>query len=162
MALLGAKGLLNRYASLHEKFKFHSYTFISSFLNREATTTRWLSLSLAFIARIRYRGLPTNVVAMSHPYTTSPSDIFAPFYLKKVVPRQPVVSLMVTTSSKLILANTILPNWPTIKLLRNWIILNVSFHHHLLIWTQFTHSNLQQTMGTICFQHEVKHSRIAN
>ncbi|KAM3748017.1 hypothetical protein ACB098_05G077900 [Castanea mollissima] len=28
------------------------------------------------------RGLPTNVVAMSHSYTTSPSDIFAPFYLK--------------------------------------------------------------------------------
>ena len=52
---------------------------------------------------------------------------------------------MATTSLKLILANTISPNCPTIKLLKNWITLNVSCHHHLL--TQFAHSNLQQTMG---------------
>ena len=26
--------------------------------------------------------MPAHTVAMSHPYTTSPSDIFAPFHLK--------------------------------------------------------------------------------
>ena len=32
----------------------------------------------------QYWGLlvPTHTAAMSHPYTTSPSDIFAPFHLK--------------------------------------------------------------------------------
>ena len=79
-------------------------------------------LTLTFIGN-RHKNtileLPAHIAVMSHSYTTSSSDIFAPFHLKYGVPRWPTVLLMTTASSKLILANTISPNWPTIKQLKN-------------------------------------------
>ena len=110
---------------------------------------RLLTLTLlAFATRTHYWGLPAHTTAMSHPYTTSPGDIFAPFHLKYNVPRWLAVSLMTTAPSKLILANTITSNWPTINQIKKigassmWYNLHrgsrqpLIHHHHLLLWTQ--------------------------
>ena len=40
------------------------------------------------------RGLPAHIVAMSHPYITSPSHIFTSFHLKYAIPRWPTITLI--------------------------------------------------------------------
>ena len=58
------------------------------------TNTWWLSLSLTFIARTWYRGLPTNLATMSQLYTISTSNIFASFHLKCIVPTWSTILLI--------------------------------------------------------------------
>ncbi|KAF3969851.1 hypothetical protein CMV_006393 [Castanea mollissima] len=105
---------------------------------------------------------------MSHPYTTSPSDIFTPFHLKYAIPRQLAVLLIAYGYSfiKINLGNHDLANLANDKATKKLKHPQCLIHNHLLIWTQFAHSNLQQTMGTIHFQRndqlKVKHNRTTN
>ena len=101
--------------------------FSHHYNKHEAITICGSVFLFTFAIRTQYWQLPTHTASMSYPYATSPSDIFAQFHLKYVISRWPTVLLMVMTSSKLILANIISPNWPIIKQLKNWSITNVSF-----------------------------------
>ena len=60
----------------------------------EAITTCDSAFLFAFATITQYWGLPAHTTAMSHPYTTSPSDIFAQFHLKYAIPRRPTISLI--------------------------------------------------------------------
>ncbi|KAM3708497.1 hypothetical protein ACJW31_02G101400 [Castanea mollissima] len=100
---------------------------------------------------------------MSHPYSTSPSDIFTPFHLEYAILRWLVV-LLIAHGYGFIKIN--IGNHNLAKLANNKTNKKLKhpqrlIHNHLLIWTQFAHS-----VGTVYFQYngllKVKYSNTAN
>ena len=61
-----------------------SPTLSSSSQQTWSNNNLWLYILFTFAMITQYWGLPVpaHTATMSHPYTTSPSDIFAPFHLK--------------------------------------------------------------------------------
>ena len=108
---------------------------MSSSLQQAQNNNLWPYIMLASVARTRYKGLPTNVVAMSHLYTILASNSFAPSHLKRIVLAWPAI-LLIARGYGFIKSNlgkhnlTKLANNKATKKLKHHQCL---IHHHLLI-----------------------------
>ena len=71
--------LWNHQSWFHQHFPHH-------YNKHKATTTWGPAFLFAFATRTQYWWLPAHIAALSHPYITSPSDIFTQFYLKYAIP----------------------------------------------------------------------------
>ena len=133
-----------------------SPTLSSSSQQTWSNNNLWLCILFAFAMITQYWGLlvPAHTTAMSYPYTTSPSDIFAPFHLKCAI--RLAISLIARGYSFIA---TNLGKCNLIKLTNNqttqenWSILNVvqfaEFQDSLsfsIIFSCGPKSNLQSSM----------------